>query len=407
MKILSWLLIATLALSLEARAEVAPVSVRVPKAEAWTGQGLFFFVELRTEGPFAGTASFALPNLPGVLVLKIGSPVVSSEAAEGRSWIVQTHEFALFSQKAGPFDMPTFPVRFASHEGYTGPVRETQAEVPSWQAEIRRPPGAEKLGFLVTTESLDITETWEPQPGLAKFGAVFKRTIMQRASGIPGMALAPAPTAAPEGVRVYVGTVETPDKSERGFFLGERRETLTYLLQKPGTLTLPALAFTWWNPKSEQLQSTTLPSVSFKVAGPPLSWADIGNAWPWLSALAIFGGLGAWQRRRIAEWARQGLKTLNPPDRVAARRLLRACGRNDAVAAERAWMVWRNAQGAGFEPDSGLAAAVLDLQARLFRPAPSRGWQGEALARALREHLDAATDRRSPQETVALPPLNP
>jgi hypothetical protein len=120
------LLITLIVLISTAQAEVAPVAVRAPDAKAWVGQRVPFYVELRATGSFAGVANFDLPQLPGTIIMKIGNPVVSSQEIEGQSWFVQTHEFALFSQKPGRLDMPAFAVRFSSRDGFTGPVKTSR-----------------------------------------------------------------------------------------------------------------------------------------------------------------------------------------------------------------------------------------------------------------------------------------
>lgn len=394
------------------RAEVAPVSVRTPDAKAWVGQRVPFYVELRATGSFAGVANFDLPQLPGTIIMKIGNPIVSSQEIEGQSWFVQTHEFVLFSQKPGRLDMPAFAVRFSSHDGFTGPVKDQQLKAPSWSIEIERPPGSEKIGFLITTETLDVKETWDPHPDPVQVGAIFKRTIVQRAPEVSGMALAPAPTTAPDGVRVYSGDAETKDRIDRGTLLGERRDTLTYLLTKPGTLSLPALAYVWWNPKTQTLQSKTLPAVTFDVAPAPVartpdSTVAADHLWPWLLAAVLAAGVAAWQWPRLVRWGRQACKKLNPPDRVASRRLLRACRHNDAVAAEAAWTAWRNTQDAAFQPDPKLRSAILELQRCLFGPTPAESWQGDALARAFSENLASARAVRRHEASSVLPQLNP
>lgn len=400
------------ALACTTAAQVDPVTVRVPDAKAWVGQRVPAYVELRAPGSFAGTAGFDLPQLPGTLLLKVGSPVVSSETIDGESWFVQAHEFALFSQSSGELEVPPFAVHFSHREGFTGPVKDVRAEAPGWKVAIERPPESETLGFLVTTDSLELEETWDPEPGPVRVGAMFKRSIVQRASQISGMALAPAPTRAPEGVRVYPGTARTKDRLERGAFLGERREVLTYLLTRPGSVTLPALTYVWWNPRSETLQSKTLPAVTFEVApavtAPALEETAAGRrVWPWLLAALLAVALGAWQARSLASWARCSWKRLHPPEHVAARRLLRASGANDAAAAASAWNVWCGTQGPAFQPRSGLRSAVLGLQRTLFGPRPAERWRGLELARSFREHL-AASKRRYPRgATSVLPALNP
>jgi hypothetical protein len=393
--------------SIGVRAEVALTAIRVPEAKVWTGQRLPFYVELRARGSFAGAASFALPEIPRTVILKVGNPVVSSQEIDGKSWFVQTHEFALFSQQSGSVEVPEFEVRFRSRDSFTGPVKEQQAQVPAARIEIRTPPGSESVGFLVTTESLDLTENWEPQPGPVKVGAIFKRTIVQRATNMTGMALAAAPTHAPDGVRVYPGQPEVTDKTERGDFLGERRETITYLLQKPGTLELPALTYVWWNPKTERLQSKTLPAVTFEVTA---SGETVDTRPDWTSQLAavlLVLGLGIWQRRRIAMLLARCWKKLNPPDRVAARKLLRACRHHDAAAAQAAWNQWHNMQDDKFLPGPELRAAVTGMQRCLFGPATAGSWRGDELARAFNAERALFKISSKGRPSSILPLLNP
>jgi hypothetical protein len=398
--------------SVSALAEVAPVAMRMAAPKAWIGQRATLYVDLRAPGSFVGTANFELPEIPGTLLMRIGNPVVSSQDIEGASWFVQTHEFALFSQKAGVLEVPSFPVTFSRQEGFVGPATEVKARTPTATIEIQRPPGSEQIGFLVTTEALDVTEKWDQAPGPSQVGAMFKRTIVQRASNLPGMALAPAPTTAPEGIKVYPGNAETKDKLERGDFLGERRETITYLLQKPGPLSLPAITYVWWNPKTQVLESKTLAAVNFEVAAPPAAPSPAASVaarrtWPLLLIAALVAGLGVWQHRRFTGWARHFWSKWNPPDRVAARQLLRACRRNDAAGAETAWGLWRDTQGTGFQPGPELRAAVLGLQRQLFGPAPAGQWHGDDLARAFENNPTAVTVGLIHEPGSALPELNP
>lgn len=393
------------------RAEVASVVMRPPQAKAWIGQRVPFYVELRARGSFSGTASFDLPQIPGTILIKIGSPLVSSQDLEGESWFVQTHEFALFSQRSGMLAVPAFPVRFANRDGFTGPATDVQAQSPGFTVKIQRPPGSEHIGFFITTESLDVTETWDPTPGPAELGAIFKRTIIQRAPQIPGMALAPVPTTAPDGIRIYPAEAATNDKLERGDFLGERSETITYLMQKSGTLDVPALNFVWWNPKTEELQSKTFPAVTFEIATPPATAAAelataTHQAWRWLLVTASLVCLLVWQRRRLAVWGSHYWKTLNPPDRVAARKLLRACRDHDAAAAASAWIAWRNTQTVSFQPTPELCASVLEMQRFVFGPATTHSWRGDDLARAFTKFVAATKTPLTHESASALPNLN-
>ena len=394
-------------------ADVEPVAIRVPETKAWTGQKASFFVELRASGTFDGSASFSLPDLDRGVIVKIGNPVVSSKEIEGDSWFVQTHEFALFSQQSGSVEIPPFEVRFASRDGFTGPVTDRKEIVPGAEIEIERPPGSDKIGFLITTESLDIDESWQPQPSPARVGDLFKRTLAQRADQMTGMALAPPPLTAPDGMRVYPGDPEISDDTERGNFVGQRSDTLTYVLQEPGTYSLPAITYVWWNPTTEELRSKTLPAVTFEVAAPKTSSetpvpSRNPTRWAWLIIMVLLVvGLIIWQRQRIARAFTTCWNAWNPPDRLAARRLLRACRRNDAADASRAWLAWASLQEPRFVPTESLHIAATDLQRYCYGRSPDHDWDGHTLARAFREQLAALRQGRGHVKDEALPPLNP
>lgn len=394
-----------------ALAEIAPVGTETRATKAWVGERVPFFVELRAKGSFSGTPGFDLPQLGGTLLMKIGSPIVGSREIEGESWFTQTHEFALFSQKSGTLEVPSFNVRFRSRDGFTGPEKDTQAKAPGFKIEIQRPAGSNPSGFLITTESLDITEKWEPEPASAGVGAIFKRAITQRAPQVPGMALAPASDRAPDGIRVYRGDPTTSDKLERGDFLGERGETITYLMRAPGTFALPALTYTWWNPKSETLESKTLPTVTIEITAPPAASVSTKSAtdelwWLWLIAAASVIALLVWKRQALVAACVRLRQRINPPHRIAAREFLRACQDNDPTAANRAWIEWSNTRAAAFEPTSELRVALLEMQRATFGPSTNNGWRGDSLARIFRTQLAAENCRTRTQPGSDLPLLN-
>lgn len=396
------------------QADVDPVAVRISQKSAWVGQRVSIFVELRTPGSFTGSASFDWPKIPGTLVMKIGSPVVGSREIDGTSWFVQTHEFALFSQRSGTLEVPQFPVRFSGRSGFTGPVTDVQAKCPGFNIDIRRPPGSEHIAFLISTESFNVHETWSPPPGPAIVGAVFKRTITQRAQQLPAMALAPAPSAASDGLRTYVGDITNNDKLERGDFLGERQETITYLVQQPGTLTLPQITYTWWNPTTTTLMSTVLPAITFDVTEAVISRSATltdQSSGPWLLVAMLLvaillAGLVIWQWPLLFAWGAKIRGRLTSPDRTAARKLLTACRKNNASAAYTAWSAWLKTQRGQPELLPELRKDVLDVQRQVFGPVSDTSWNGDSLRQSFARQ-PAMNDWRPADTTSVLPPMNP
>lgn len=392
-------------------AATAPVSVRLPENKAWVGQRLPFFIELRAPGLFDGTASFDLPQVPGIIIMKIGSPVVSSEEIDDESWFVQIHEFALFSQKSGVVKIPDFPVRFSSRTGFTGSASDVQGTFPGMNIDIQRPPDSEDIGFLVTTKSLKISEEWAPVPGSAKAGAIFKRTITQEATELSGMALAPAPVSAPDGIKVYTADAVTKDTFERADFKGVRTDTITYQLIQAGNFNLPAVSYVWWNPETNKLESQTLPAVDFQVimspdASAPRARSNKHFLWIVLLALVCLFAVGGWQKDRLAIWLRQLRQVLNPSDRAVARRLMRACRNNDAQQALSLWLAWGTMQNSTFRLNDDLLAAARLLERHHFGPASGSRWLGESMALALKKQLNDMKVKTAKRAASILPKLN-
>lgn len=94
--------------------------------------------------------------------------------------------------------------------------------------------------------------------------------------------------------------------------------------------------------------------------------------------------------------------------------MLNACGRGDAVAAERALRGWLRAAGVSVPVvnwaegtgDAALVAAVNALQERLYRGRSDEAWDGAALAAALRK-LGPLRARPPRSPAAPLPDLYP
>lgn len=377
-----------------------------PTTEAWTGQRISFFIELRAPGSFDGAPSFDIPRMPHSVVLRTGNPVLGTITEGDTEYLTQRHEFALFSQAQGEIELPTITARFSHKKGYTGPSYDVNEAVPAVSFTIRRPPGSEGLGFLVTTESFKVEEHWDPELGPVGTGAVFKRTIVQQASGLTGIALPPLPSDDIDGIRLYAGEPEITDRTDRGSLDGERRETVTYLIREAGLHTLPAIRFDWWNPKTETLESLTLPEVRFSATAPPppppppSPWRFV---WPAL-ALGLVTFITLFRARLLARLRR--LRDLvDPPRRRLERAFLKSCRIGDPGAAESFWSQLRAAS-PGLEATPELRAELLVLHHIRFRPGTEAvRWAGAPLAAAYRQ-ASRRRHLRPTDSSPALPPLN-
>ena len=289
------------------------------KGDVWVGQGTTLVVELFSPGFFAGTPTFYLPRVPGVLILQPNQrPVLSSQTVNGASYAIQRYELTIFAQRSGLVTVPSFEVRFSTREGAAEPL-EHRLRTDAISLEVKLPPGAEGLATLISARNLKATEIWRPEPGSAKAGDAFTRTITFFAPDIPAMAFPPFTTPEVAGPGVYPKTPRLLDQSERGVIRGERQDIITYVCQRPGRFVVPAARFTWWDLDHHQLRNVDFPARTFEVAVNPalpgVSLASVSSNSRSLCGrmvslgvvaafITVLASFALWISRRRPEWWR-------------------------------------------------------------------------------------------------------
>lgn len=262
-----------LATAAAASAQEAPMVRTSLSADGdiWVGQRVILVVELLAPGYFSGVPAFDLPDPSGLLIMPPeGSPTISTETADGNSFTVQRHEFSVFARTAGVQTIPPLTARF--HYRLNPLDAEIQPAVVKTAAvtfNAEPLPGAGKLGTVISARNLEAVETWVPEPGEAKTGDAFTRTVTFSAPDVPAMLFPPFPEATIDGFGVYPKPPEVRDLSERGQMTGTRRETIVYVCRRPGEFKIPAVQMTWWDLDTRELRRVQFPERTVKVKANP------------------------------------------------------------------------------------------------------------------------------------------
>lgn len=305
----------------------------------WVGQKVTVVVELLAPGYFSSAVTFDLPDPEGVLLLPpIGHPILSSQTIDGTSYTVQRYELSAYPMRAGEQSVPAFSLRF-SFKRAPMDANEIAATVKtnSMPFAVKMPPGAENLGQVISARDLKIEETWQPEPGEKNViaGAAFTRTVTFTAPDVPGMVFPPFPAGRIDGLGIYIKR-QLLDQTDGGSLRGERRDVITYICQRPGEFTIPAVRFIWFDLETKELRTDDLAEQTLKVgANPALATAggtdskgaaaDLRSIAWWkligLVVAALVLILAAWSvrfRRVLADWLAPfrplHLQALNPTE---------------------------------------------------------------------------------------------
>jgi hypothetical protein len=377
-------------------------------------------VTLYSPGPFSGTVSFSLPELPRTAILKESSPLVGSETIDGESWFTQRHELTIFTQQVGEIVLPSFEVRFSGKKTFTSDAEPMEGKTPELRFQSKRPPGTEQMNFVVAAEEIQFSQQWLPSDlDSVTAGDVIQRTVTRNAVGTVSMMLTPIEQPAIAGIRIYQPDPIVSDKSNRGEATAKRVDTIKYQFQRGGTFELPEQEFVWWDTNADELKVETLPGLSVSVAAPALLADQSPRAtsqllgpplirWITLSLIAVAGGtLIAWAL--LPKWKAYQ----SQPETIARQRLKSACASNDAAAAYAATVAWKQAVGYETFPTthsgSSWQAEVDRLAGRQFgKQADNSTWSGEPLWRSFNQvRREMARSQPKGNARSELPQLNP
>ncbi|MCF5707976.1 protein BatD [Pseudomonas syringae] len=274
--------------------------------------------------------------------------------------------------------------------------------------------------------SINLEESWSPEPGKTQVGDSLTRTLILKAEGLAGAQLPPLPATDVPGLRRYPDQPQLRNlPSERGL-IGTREEREALVPARAGAIDLPAVEVTWWNTREDHLEHTSLPARTLQIMGNPTLGVDtpVSNdmggvtvigppVWPWQLSTLFFActtllGCLLWWRARGQPAIARAVQT-GPSPRTVLDDLKRACLANDPQATRQALDAWARQQpetladmAARFVP---LSDALDGLNGALYSET-GKLWLGEDLWRAVRT-LPAAEHIQDLAGDAGLPPLYP
>jgi hypothetical protein len=396
----------------------------------WVGQKTVVVVKLYSPTYFSGVPKFDLPEVSGLVLMKVpGRPVIGSEQVGDDTYSVQRHELFIYPQRAGKVTIPSFPVQFGvAGVGMATPSRHV-LNTRQLHFTARMPAGAEHLQTLISAHKLDVSERWRTVPEEPMVGDAFTRSISFRAHDIPGMAFPPIPPMTVPGLAIYPGPAQVHDKVSRGDLTGERVESITYVCETPGEVRIPALVFHWWDLSAKRLRRIEFPEVQLKIApdpeqAKPTLITPTSNQGPrGFTGLLITSGVALlvllvlfFFRRRLTMALRQRLQRRAASEVYAFAQLLSTCRQDDPAVVLKVFWLWMDRLPPASRvvtlddlvrsfPQPQLAVELQCLQQAIL--GLCSGWNGVALARCLKKVRKTMLLERQRTLRRPLPDLNP
>ncbi|CAH1668873.1 MULTISPECIES: BatD family protein [unclassified Chelatococcus] len=400
-----------------------PVVVRTslsPQDSAVIGQRIALNVDVLFREEMPRPPRVTIPDIQGAQVFRFESQGTTlTDRIGGEPYAGQRFTFAIYARRGGVLNIPPAKVALLDRNGdVTGSAGGQPVSVTSVV-----PAGVDPSAPVVATGELTLAETWTPDPrGSFKAGDAIQRIITRAASDVPGLAMRDLDLTPPDGVRAYKSDPEIDDRMNRGVVTGHRRDTITYVFARAGTVTLPAVTQPWWDLRGASLKTATGAGLTLSIAAAPAQTAaaDEGahilglgrRSWSDFAALGL-GAIAAVALllaglRRAHLWLGARRRRFVASEGKAFQDLIKTCGGEDPARIYRALSIWRRRLPPSAEPQ--LASATLGLERALFAKSEAPGWtvdDGRALAEHLTRIRGDMTGVTSQDIRTDLPALNP
>ena len=314
-----WLLCFLLLLPMVAHAE-DPVIVRTsitPDSNIWVGQQVVLQLDILALDGWADSRRLPEFDVSGAYLLRVESQGTRlSETISGGSYSGQRHEWLLFPQRGGEFNIPPTEIEVVvkTFGAETGD-QHVSLKAAALEFAVDVPPGAEQIQGVISTTELTAIQSWEPDHFTLRAGDGIKRTISFKAANVSGMAFTPLKPETVANLAVYPGEPDVADEINRGTLeYGKRVETFTYVPAKAGEYQIPDITINWWNIKHQKLHTERLEGVKLDVSTAPggigaAVSVDAGKNLKWiyllLPAVALTALFFLWRQRCYPVWKRQ------------------------------------------------------------------------------------------------------
>ena len=196
-------------------------------------------------------------------------PVSTSLQKDGKTYagVQLVYNVFPYSEKDILFPSLDISVETPAEGDYKGIAKV----IKSAEREIRVTPvpaGFNREEWLVTT-SLGISDNWQGDLQHVKVGDVLERRIIRTAQGTVSELIPPIRWDSVGDVGMYEARSSVRNNKTRTAISAVRTETMRFLFEKEGEVTIPEMVFSWYHPVEKKLYKRTLKEIIIQVQPNP------------------------------------------------------------------------------------------------------------------------------------------
>ncbi|MCW8876395.1 MAG: BatD family protein [Kangiellaceae bacterium] len=242
----------------------------VDQEEAFVQQQIIYTISLY-RSVNTHYASLTEPTAENSIIEKLGDDVQFEKVISGRRYIVTQRKYAIFPQQSGELEIGqvnfTADVNDNSRRQrslFLNSTRPVSISTKSKKIKVNPKPANAPTPWLPATNVI-LADKWTPNTQELTVGEPITWTLLLSVQGLSESQLPEIQLPKIDGLQLYPDTPQKERQLDKNGVMGQRVEKYAVIPSKAGTITIPEIELDWWDTKTNQKQTATLPAKTFSV----------------------------------------------------------------------------------------------------------------------------------------------
>lgn len=207
-------------------------------------------------------ANYQPPQVEDALFVPFGDGRRYQITSNGRLYAVEEQQFALFPQKSGDLKIkpPTFNALV-----YDVMPRRVSVQAEPTTLKVKPIPAQFQGRNWLPAKQVTLSESYDKGITSLPEGSTVVRTVNLEALAVPAQLLPALDFGSSDQFSIYPEKPTENNAFKQQDLVGKKTVQVTYLLNKAGKITIPALTVPWFNTQTGKEETSSLPEFTINV----------------------------------------------------------------------------------------------------------------------------------------------
>jgi len=242
--------------------------VSINRNSVYVGQPVTVSVGIFTPTWFTQGVNFGNIKVNGAFTVYFRS-VSSTKNINGKSYAGVVAIYNVFPYDDDDLVFPSLDMEVETPDEGDFKGKKRAVKTRSRNIIVKAVPKGYNSNEWLVANNVSLSESWQGDLNNVKVGDVIQRSVYRKVFGTVSELIPPVLWDSIEGISTYPTRSSINTEKTKTAISASRTEGVRYLFEKEGTITLPEITVTWWNPNQNKLLKRTLKEKTITVLPNP------------------------------------------------------------------------------------------------------------------------------------------